>query len=704
VPPGMTAFRSAATGTGTLVYRRDIGDAQKSAGLDIDLADRPWRPQDDPPFSWEFVDPGIERSHPIIRLAVSGTTEITLSPVNVHEGNVDPFRPSAKDPELQIIRTQHRPSRIPALDETLGPFDIHPPASLGPAQPTVRMGKHPLTGQAVTNESTLRAKAVSVVVIPFLSSKHKPGELVRSTFLTHAGGRYGIRIYAKDPFKPARYWYLHGSEENKFEVLTLVIHDSNVFVKSIRSQSRSGGVVPKVVTHEYEVGPRDSVRIPYQDDFFEPQAAFESVIDASSRVRNQAPDGEFLRDLVNQGELLVSLVPGWGQVYDLASFAYSAVTGKRAWLGDEMSGSEQAVLGAFALVPMAPAARRVLRGSRAEFSGLAQEVMRHSATTASVEQKAAIGALEPAQQRALAEGLVGVAQHKVTPKAYARQLLRALENPGSLATPRERFAALEGAFDLRAVLDPSLATFSDKDLREAYEQTLVRLKLTAAEHTPFDWARYRSTGKHGEILRRALGTNFAGVLRFIEVGGQATRQLRTLDHATATVFTALVVPIMGYTELRALLKGHGYALEADHILEKRFFLNHPTVEGNGGAIMYDEGRAIAVPKSPEYAKALGGKVFYVHHDKTVGLRALLPHGGEHLYPPQAIWDAHVYFYTSLSIDPKMLTGLLNALEGDMGEYLKWRGRGTFEPRVDPSDRAFRPERFKNPGWWKRAGS
>lgn len=131
--------------------------------------------------------------------------------------------------------------------------------------------------------------------------------------------------------------------------------------------------------------------------------------------------------------------------------------------------------------------------------------------------------------------------------------------------------------------------------------------------------------------------------------------------------------------------------------------------------MYENSLSVLVPSNHEMRRAILEIDFrltvpYVHSDKTPLMRELLPHGSEHLYDLQALWDAHIYTYRQLgvkitpngsSFGAYVYQELVDNLDY-LAYDLRLSGRAekaAYKKRFDPKDRAFRDQRFENPGWW-----
>ena len=427
--PGITESRSAAAGTGILRYYEDLDRPTSSPGLEFTFEDRPWRPHEYPPFSWQHLESYGPKGAPVLRLAVSRGTAIEIRPLNPIVGTINPFAPNERDPEIQIIRTQYRPRRIPLFDEPIGAFEIHPPVTLGPDWSNRRVSKG-FDGRMTWNDTIIAAKQMGVTTTPYLSRLHKRGEPVRTTSLMHLGGGYSIEIYIKDPWRPARYWYWYATDpaDGALRVRIVVLHDENVLVKSIRSRlgrTASGGPVPELATYARTIHDFDPFDIPFQDEQLLPEGS-EWILDAfstrASAMHNEAPDGEFLRGLVDRAEGLISLIPVLGEVYDVASFVYGLATGKRMWVGDKLSPIEQGINGAAALLPLVPASARVLARAPRPISAEADLVVREATREAigdavPVEVVAAVGALPQGEQAALAAELLEVLQGSGRPRS-----------------------------------------------------------------------------------------------------------------------------------------------------------------------------------------------------------------------------------------------------------------------------------------------
>ena len=277
-----------------------------------------------------------------------------------------------------------------------------------------------------------------------------------------------------------------------------------------------------------------------------------------------------------------------------------------------------------------------------------------------------------------------------------------------LSTPLQRRDALRLPLDIDAVLAADLRDFSQREprLRAGYQATLAKIGGTADDLSPMDWARRHSRGEHADILRRRLGRNFAGIMRFIADGKGNRRPVRVRPAGAAT-YSRLFLVFDTYAGLKTPVGVHSNILQRDHLIEKRFFMRPADVSQRGGAQMLEQGMCVAVPTTQDIAEQLGGStmVLYVHDNKSAALRRYLPIGGEGTYTLQNIWDAHVYFYNSLSIDAGNLAAILGHMETDMKVYANLLSDDgaplAFINRIDPSNPALRPERFAEPSWWLR---
>lgn len=110
-------------------------------------------------------------------------------------------------------------------------------------------------------------------------------------------------------------------------------------------------------------------------------------------------------------------------------------------------------------------------------------------------------------------------------------------------------------------------------------------------------------------------------------------------------------------------------ITVDHLLEDRF---HDVLEQFGGdsfipdeRVMRQRGkfpsignfRAMVIPESLDAVRELRlTSYFYIHREKTALLRAEIPHGAEHRFTPQEIWDAHQRVFHELldESDAKMV--------------------------------------------------
>ena len=105
-------------------------------------------------------------------------------------------------------------------------------------------------------------------------------------------------------------------------------------------------------------------------------------------------------------------------------------------------------------------------------------------------------------------------------KVFAKKFFDAMEkqNGFNLDTPKGRFEAVQKSpFRIDDILEPSLDGFKNLELQKKYLEDLKRLGATPADYPPTAWAKLRK-GEHAEILRKSLGNNYAGVMRFIEQG------------------------------------------------------------------------------------------------------------------------------------------------------------------------------------------
>lgn len=150
------------------------------------------------------------------------------------------------------------------------------------------------------------------------------------------------------------------------------------------------------------------------------------------------------------------------------------------------------------------------------------------------------------------------------------------------------------------------------------------------------WAvAQRSNSRYYQELVRLMGADYADLLRrttsYWEMSAQAIASARNLT-----------LRVEAYWHLTALAKGLGRWMQADHVVEQRFILNHPALTGY--TIDRDNIQCLLVPANGVVANILASAnvpFFYVHQVKTELLRQIIPHGFEGAYTLSQLFDAHL---------------------------------------------------------------
>lgn len=429
MPPGISAFRSAKHGTASIVYYSNIEKTITSRKLFLELKTKPWRSHEFPPISWEFLPPGAASKYAKLKLAVSRDTEISIPLMSVeilNEGSIlrqqiRHIQFNTEIIELHIIRTQYSNKRIPSLGDAISPFNMHPIETVAP--PRAQLSLYRIGNTSRTNRSRLDEKIVTVIHAPILNDQIF--KKTTATYITQNAGKYGVRISIKNPLLPAKYWYgIVNPVKNRQRLYFLVAHDNNVAVKSTRSRIGSGVFdgpeTIEVRTVTYEIKDRNNFKIPYLDEKYLDEnkyvtlsEIFQEKIDKGKWLKNHQPDGEFKRQLVNKIEDVISVIPIADELYDIGTLAYTLATGKRAWLGDDVSRSEMIVFAALVLLPLLPEANKVLKKIRPidnkKLRSMVDKIIKEDAAeTISFEVIAAMSTLSTQEQKKLAESLKSV--------------------------------------------------------------------------------------------------------------------------------------------------------------------------------------------------------------------------------------------------------------------------------------------------------
>lgn len=207
----------------------------------------------------------------------------------------------------------------------------------------------------------------------------------------------------------------------------------------------------------------------------------------------------------------------------------------------------------------------------------------------------------------------------------------------------------------------------DRALRQDYLDWRAR-KISEDPDASVDaltWAK-RTRGSRMEALKRHLGERYVDEINeLLNPAGKPSASIRS-------VFARLRLDVGQYEELVEAKRGAGWALQADHLFEQRFYSASPRGTPTGTWLSLDasSGDAVVVPKNSAVAARLDG-VLYVHDDKTKVLKRLIPEGSESLFTPQQWVDAHVFALRSSGCPREVIEVLddilIPTLRDDFGE-------------------------------------
>jgi hypothetical protein len=372
-----------------------------------------------------------------------------------------------------------------------------------------------------------------------------------------------------------------------------------------------------------------------------------------------------------------------GVLYDVAHVIYAASTGRSFW-GERIKEDELLLLGACALMSVGLGAAAVVRAlkrlaqAKRLFAvildpGVAEAVTLH----ADRRVLDSLTMLQGERRRALVEALERYAVGTIDARGVLKHFSDAVS--ARLATIADEQRALLQVFseDLRG--------FRDADLSAGYRRYTGGRKFGQKVLDPIAWAHAQRPGSsYHQILIRELGPEHKQLLSQLirrpavrQVDGQVIRVLEKYGHI-----------VDEYGELRRQTEGLGYALEVDHLIEKRF-RNSPRWD----RVALDDRDifSLIVARDPQIAAQIPGYRGYVHTGKTTHMNRLIPRGAEDYYTTQQWWDAHIYCYRSLGVDENVLrTRFLDQFH----DFVKLSGEKPINYRFNQRPEDFLPEN----GW------
>lgn len=480
-----------------------------------------------------------------------------------------------------------------------------------------------------------------------------------SVVIQHREGHFQVVVAVKDPDEPAAYAY---SARCAGSVSLIIIHhDDNV---TVTVQSGPDAVARATFIYSREL-PNDEV----------PRQGALLAFDPKTHHRHELPDKTgFLSVLQLMIEVPLSFVPIVGDLYEFGQLAYMAATGRDFW-GNPVSTNEILVYGTLAALSVGATAYTRISSRAAQLAkGLAsiEELTTDLSrivddVDAPIRQRAflkRIKELPPPQQEKLLKMLDTAMRNPRAAEALAENLQQAVREAKAARKDVE-----ELVLDVNALFTEDMGSFANSMLRWEYDDYLVRwARLTKETMAPLDWLLKTDRQWVVAYLRAHLGDDFRKVIKaaYGRLPSQATLTRMMLLHFDKV---QRKLAINNYGVMQRLVRkfpGFGYFFELDHIIEQRFIRR--LREWTEAVPEYLAFQTFLVPKNAGVAAEMvridpASKVIrYVHDAKTDIMRALIPHGSEHLFNVQQIADATLFALKSLDAHKYMIK--IDVLEED----------------------------------------
>jgi hypothetical protein len=568
---------------------------------------------------WDYCPPTDPRNgYAVLTLILDRNVRMLWNKADWYGGQY--FGPD--NPRLILIRAQNS-SLIPPRHAPIIPHQIvrgtYPWASA--RDDTLAWWTRPLTlRNARINQSA--------TVIPF-----ENGVTVR-----HDGGEFEFSVTVPLAERSAFVYEIIFPQELGYSLRC--VHTSNVKISGWLTRDFEGGIpqvfIDHAVVHRIDQVPDQGAVLSPDRYKFEPFTDWKIQFSTSTRR------------VISVLEAVIGVIPVIGAIYDAAQLVYTVANGRSFW-GETiaLSDDEVCLQGFLAILNLATSAaevtaaiRRVIK-SRPSFapildSGVAdairqrldERIINAAHDLSSDENKKVAGAIT-----ALAEG-----------QTNSRSVLSVINQEVA-----SKVKTLDDERALANLFSVDRAGFRADDLQAGYETYLAKEK--GAHFGPLDWALRQSTGRYVEILRRELGPDFRSVLQTLK----SKNVMITVVPEALEFIRKYGTSVSHYRDLRrAVPRGYGAFFEVDHLFEKRFWKS-PRLND---IIDQSDFLGMIVAKDEQIARQIPGYTGYVHSQKTVLLRDLIPNGEEDLFTMQQWWDAHVWVGRQVGIPKDVLEGHL----------------------------------------------
>lgn len=653
VQPFLSGATVPAAGFGQLRYFYPrFGKAWEAVRLEFSAP--PWNSTGRQPFAWELVQAFAKQNYPVVRIAVA--RDVTVSRPRTPKPELDVL--GADNPFIEIIRLQDD-ALLPDPDRTL---QLH------------QLVRRPYRLFQGLDESQLDQGYLSVArqAMPGLRS-FVVVATPAGVRLMHDTGTWSVTVSCPEDAPSAFAYQVVTSATDQARTDVYLVRTRNVIITSEQATDMHGATAlwaqlnVHIATRDFSLVPRQGTDLTVSRIRFVPFA--------DTRFRGGSGS---LRDLaIAIFELIIGCIPIVGTLYDIGQFLYAAATGRDFW-DRPVSDTDLLVLGAAAILPVAFRSGKALLRLRAAADSapalkLALEAKSIDAVALHAEPELveALGALSGKSKDEVLSLVESAAKGGPDALTSIARLAKIVEPEYAKAISKRRISR---------VFSDDAVSFRHPVLSEGYQAYVSRGgKLDAA-----GWARAQRAGSryHDELVA-AIGADYRDVIRI----AQAAEQIPEVAADAIRAFDQLAGRVDSYRDVlklrRRLGKKFGAWFEADHLLEKRFFLS-PRVEG---VLDPDDIFATLVPKNQAVARQLDGYSSYVHLEKTNLMKRLIPVGKEDLYTLQQWWDVHIYAYRATGADMKSVLPRLKEMFQDLaaatGESLRFSERVELDELLYP---------------------
>lgn len=629
---GIHGFTEPSKGKGVLYYYQDLNRPRTTLRITFEFSTSlpwlslPWHKTGLQPFTWDYLPPTAERAYPVIRIVAARHVFISVSSresLNKDENSSDKWMVLY---HVQIFRPQHE-GIIYSEGERIEPYRL------------IRTPFYSEPPKSANNRTGYRDVKVY----------SKPDGVI----IANLYGKHRVDISVKDPKLPAAFWYVIVDPDNPdfstFEMI--IIHTKNVKIDVKANAARLADRHFIVAIDAAEV---DFSDVPFQGESLSTQS-IERLKGKFKRVKSKDFSGGTKERLFDIFDAVISAIPFIGDLYDIAQFSYSAVTGKDFW-GRKISQRELLVIAGSILISVGTSSK----GFQKRLSNAASKELK-----VLFEQKTIIEFehyIEPNLKDTVSKTDLSKQQQLVTlvedslkvgsfssQMRFFKQLSETLSHQYLELKQRSFIEQIkEGT---ARIFSGDLKNFNNPILAEQYSNYKSRYKTKAK--SPIEWAMITKGNLSTTELRRELGDNYKNILK-AAVGQNIVTKIPS---EMVKLFDKLmVVGVIDYGTLENMTrkyKGFGKYYERDHLFEQRFWRNNPDVDSAFDEL--SQGFAFVVPKNPHIASLLPSvkPIRYVHTEKTKLLNMLIPKGREAQFSLQQIWDAHIFTFKSLDADPSI---------------------------------------------------